>query len=123
MEEDLVIGTTPLVPLVTLEALESLELFGDLSVLELVFLRRNSLKKGIVACRSLVCIIERRRVSLIASQKGAHSWRRVCCGIAEHRGNFTTGAHAERCEALSETSDLRVATKEEIEACSNDRKA
>lgn len=45
MEEDLVVGTVSLVPL---EPFESLKLFGDLSVLELVFLRRNSLNKGIV---------------------------------------------------------------------------
>ena len=50
---DLVVGTVPLVPLVPLEPFESLELFGDLSVLELVLLRRSSLKKGIVACRCL----------------------------------------------------------------------
>ena len=39
------VGTVPLVPL---EPLESLELLRDLSVLEFVFLRRSSLKKGIV---------------------------------------------------------------------------
>ena len=43
----------PLVSLVPLEPFESLELLGDLSVLELVFLRRSSLKNGIVTCRSL----------------------------------------------------------------------
>lgn len=48
VEEDLVVGTVPLVPL---EPLESLELFGVLSTFEPVFLRRNSLKKGIVTCR------------------------------------------------------------------------
>ena len=52
MEEDLVVGTVPLVPL---EPFESLELFGDLAVLELVFFRRNSLKKGIVSLRYFVC--------------------------------------------------------------------
>ena len=51
MEEDVVVGTVPLVPL---EPFESLKLFGDLSVLELVF-RRNSLNKGIVCFRYLVC--------------------------------------------------------------------
>ena len=55
MEEDLVVGTVPLVPLVPLEPFESLELFEGLSVLELVFLRRNSLNKGIVCFRCLVC--------------------------------------------------------------------
>lgn len=44
-----------MVGIVPLEPLESLELFGDLSVLELVFLRRKSLKKGIVACGCLMC--------------------------------------------------------------------
>lgn len=48
MEEDLVVGTVPLVPL---EPLESLKLFGVFSTFEPVFLRRNSLKKGIVTCR------------------------------------------------------------------------
>ena len=52
MEEDVVVGTVPLVPL---EPFESLKLFGDLSVLELVFFRRNSLNKGIVCFRYLVC--------------------------------------------------------------------
>ena len=42
------VGTVPLVPLVPLEPFESLELLRDLSVLEFVFLRRRSLKKGIV---------------------------------------------------------------------------
>lgn len=51
MEEDLVVGTVPLVPLVPLEPLESLELFGFLSAFEPVFLRRNSLKNGIVTSR------------------------------------------------------------------------
>lgn len=51
MEDDLVVGTVPLVPL---EPFESLELFGDLVVLEVVFLRRNSLKKGIVTCKCLM---------------------------------------------------------------------
>ena len=40
------VGTMPLVPL---EPFELLELLRDLSVLEFVFLRRRSLKKGIVA--------------------------------------------------------------------------
>ena len=48
VEEDLVVGTVPLVPL---EPFEWLELSGEFSVLEFVFLRRNSLKKGIVRCR------------------------------------------------------------------------
>ncbi len=48
MDEDLVVGTVPLEPF------EPLEVFGDFSVLELVFLRRSSLKKGIVMCRYLV---------------------------------------------------------------------
>ena len=56
------VGTVPLVPL---ESLESLELLGDLSVLELVFLRRSSLKKGIVARRFLVsCILSKDDVCL-----------------------------------------------------------
>ena len=41
MEVDFVVATVPLEPL------ESLELLGELFVLELVFLRRRSLKKGI----------------------------------------------------------------------------
>ena len=48
VEEDLVVGTVPLVPL---EPFEWLELSGEFSVLEFVFRRRNSLKKGIVRCR------------------------------------------------------------------------
>ena len=52
----MVVGTVPLVPL---DPLESLKLFGGLSVLELVFLRRNSLNKGIVCFRSLVCYANR----------------------------------------------------------------
>ena len=52
MEEDSVVGTVPLVPL---EPFESLKLFVGFSVLELVFLRRNSLNKGIVCVRYLVC--------------------------------------------------------------------
>ena len=51
MEEDLVVGTVPLVPL---EPFESSKLFEGLSILELVFLRRNSLNKGIVCFRCLV---------------------------------------------------------------------
>ena len=56
MEEDLVVGTVPLVPL---DPFESLKLFEGLSVLELVFLRRNSLNKGIVCFRCLVCYANR----------------------------------------------------------------
>lgn len=59
VEEDLVVGTVPLVPL---EPFESLELFGDLSVFEIVFLRRNSLKKGIVVCRC-VCVLSKVNVN------------------------------------------------------------
>ena len=56
MEEDLVVGTVALVPL---EPFDSLELFGDFSALELVFLRRKSLKKGIVVCRCVVYNVKR----------------------------------------------------------------
>ena len=74
VEEDFVVGTVPLVPL---EPFESLELFGDLSVLELVFLRRSSLKKGIVVW-SISCIIQRGRVSSIESKYGrAHGGEHV----------------------------------------------
>lgn len=60
VEEDLVVGTVPLLPLVPLVALvplepfESLGLFGIFSILDIVFLRRSSLKKGIIPCRCLV---------------------------------------------------------------------
>lgn len=54
------VGTAPLVPL---EPFESLELSRDCSVFELVFLRRNSLKKGIVACKCLVYYPESMGVS------------------------------------------------------------
>lgn len=91
VEEDLVVGTMPMVPL---EALESFELFGSFSVLKIVFLRLNSLKKGIVAFRCLVDIIQKGYVSLIASEKGAHSWRGVCSGIAQRFGRSTTETHA-----------------------------
>ena len=53
------VGTVPLEPL---EPFESLELFGDFSVLEIVFLRRNSLKKGIVVC-SWLCELSKENVS------------------------------------------------------------
>ena len=56
MEEDLVVGTVALMPL---EPFESLELFGDFSDLELVFMRRNSLKKGIGVCRCVVYNVKR----------------------------------------------------------------
>lgn len=48
------VGTVPLLPLVSLEPFESFELFGIFSILEFVFLRRSSLKKGIIACRCLM---------------------------------------------------------------------
>lgn len=67
MEEDLVVGTVPLVPLVPLEPLEPLELLRDLFVLEFVFLRRSSLKKGIVGWW-MSCFVQRGCVCLIASE-------------------------------------------------------
>lgn len=57
MEEDLVVGTVPL------ESFELFELFGNLPVLELVFFRRSSLKKGMVACRCFVSYAKRICVS------------------------------------------------------------
>ena len=57
------VGTMPLVPLVPLESFELFELFGNLPVLELVFFRRSSLKKGIAACRCLVSYAKRTCVS------------------------------------------------------------
>lgn len=67
------VGTVPLIPLVplvpleSLEPLEPLELFRDLSVLDFVFLRRSSLKKGIVAWW-MSCFVQRGCVSLIATE-------------------------------------------------------
>ena len=57
------VGTMPLVPMVPFESFELFELFGDLPVLELVFFRRSSLKKGIAACRCLVPYAKRICVS------------------------------------------------------------
>ena len=68
MEDDLVVGTVPL----------PLELFGELSVLELVFLRRNSLKKGIVTCGCLVCCTERQCMLLPANHERVHEEE---CGV------------------------------------------
>lgn len=55
------VGTVPLVPL---EPFDSLELFGDMSVLEVVFLRRNSLKKGILGCKYVAYYPKRMCVSI-----------------------------------------------------------
>ncbi len=62
--EDFVVGAVPLVPL---ELFESLELSGDFSVLEIVFLRRSSLKKGIVAVYVLY-VVQRGVLSPIATK-------------------------------------------------------
>ena len=91
MEDDLVVGTVPL----PLEPFETLELFGELSVLELVFLRRNSLKKGIVACECLICCTERRCLLLPANHERAHEEE---SGVeSTNTRRLTTEAHAERC--------------------------
>ena len=77
-----------------LEPFESLELFGDFSVLELVFLRRKSLKKGIVGFMS---IMQRGPVSLTACKEQWRSWRRVWSGIDECEGRLMTEDHSESC--------------------------
>ena len=57
------VGTGPLLPLVPLVPLESLGLFWNFSILAVVFLRRSSLKKGIIPCGCLVYCPKRVYVS------------------------------------------------------------
>ena len=89
------VGTVPL------EAFESFELFGEVSsVLELVFLRRNSLKKGIVTCRSFFRFFQRARSSLIYLQPTSAFMKSLRSGISESERSFTAGAHAGKCQAI-----------------------
>ena len=99
-----------IVPLVPLEPFEWLELSGEFSVLEFVFLRRNSLKKGIVRCRCkcrchAACPKRMYVSNCLKNDKCAH-------GEGRAMGMLMHWSSCRELRGVLETSDLEMATRQ-----------